>query len=387
MGTWLGLRKEYFMVNEKRLISLFTHLVGTGSESGAEGLFRDLLIKEFKNRGLAVFEDGAASVVNGDSGNLLVRIPGTIEAKPLLFAAHMDTVKPGIGIKPLVGEDGIIRSSGDTILGADDKAAIAVLIEAYDILIENKLDYPPLEFLFTVCEENGLLGAKAFDYSLLKSSLGYVLDAGGDPGHIIIKSPAQYEMEFKVYGKASHAGINPEDGINAINLAAKALTKMPYGRIDEETTCNFGLISGGKARNIVADYCSFTGEARSLNREKLDKFKDDLINIFTTTIEENGGKPEVDVEFLYPEINLDLDDEVVVLVKKAVERIGLEPLLTSTGGGSDASVINGQGISCANLGIGMQEVHTNAEFIRIGDLVNDARLVLAIIEEYLSNLS
>lgn len=375
------------MVNEKRLISLFTHLVGTGSESGAEGLFRDLLIKEFKNRGLAVFEDDAASVVNGDSGNLLVRIPGTIEAKPLLFAAHMDTVKPGIGIKPLVGEDGIIRSSGDTILGADDKAAIAVLIEAYDILIENKLDYPPLEFLFTVCEENGLLGAKAFDYSLLKSSLGYVLDAGGDPGHIIIKSPAQYEMEFKVYGKASHAGINPEDGINAINLAAKALTKMPYGRIDEETTCNFGLISGGKARNIVADYCSFTGEARSLNREKLDKFKDDLINIFTTTIEENGGKPEVDVEFLYPEINLDLDDEVVVLVKKAVERIGLEPLLTSTGGGSDASVINGQGISCANLGIGMQEVHTNAEFIRIGDLVNDARLVLAIIEEYLSNLS
>lgn len=375
------------MVNEKRLINLFTHLVETSSESGAEGLFRDLLIKEFKNRSLVALEDDAASVVNGDSGNLLVRIPGTIEAKPLLFAAHMDTVNPGIGIKPLVGEDGIIRSSGDTILGADDKAAIAALIEAYDILIENKLAHPPLEFLFTVCEENGLLGAKAFDYSLLKSSLGYVLDAGGDPGHIIIKSPAQYEMEFKVYGKASHAGINPEDGVNAINLAAEALTKMPYGRIDEETTCNFGLITGGKARNIVADYCSFTGETRSLNREKLDKFKDGLINIFTTTIEENGGKPEVDVEFLYPEINLDLDDEVVVLVKKAVERIGLEPLLTSTGGGSDASVINGQGISCANLGIGMQEVHTNAEFIKIEDLVNDARLVLAIIEEYVSNLS
>lgn len=373
------------MVKEKRLVELFVRLVETSSESGAESKFRDLLIAEFSERGLKAIEDKAAEVVGGDSGNLLVRIPGTIDTTPLFFSAHMDTVNPGVGIEAVVGNDGIIRSKGDTILGSDDKAAIAALIEAYDILIENNLDYPPLELLFTVSEEQGLKGAKAFDYTNLKANIGYVLDGGGSPGHIILKSPAQNEIEFNVYGKAAHAGINPEDGINAINLAAKALTKMPYGRIDEETTCNFGLISGGKARNIVADFCTFTGETRSLNRSKLDNLTKQLIDIFTTTVEENGGRAEVEVSFLYPEINLKPEDEVVVIAKQAAENIGLKPVLINTGGGSDASIINGQGISCANLGIGMQNVHTSGEFITIEDLGNDVRLVLAIIAQYIKD--
>ncbi|NLB88353.1 MAG: M20/M25/M40 family metallo-hydrolase, partial [Syntrophomonadaceae bacterium] len=361
-------------------------LVETGSESGKEGKFKDLLIDLFNQRGIKAVEDNSSSVVGGDSGNLLISIPGTIETTPLLFSAHMDTVSPGMGIKAVI-DNGIIRSQGDTILGADDKAAIAALIEALDVLKENSLQYPPLEFLFTVGEEQGLNGAKAFDYSKLKARSGYVLDGGGDPGTIILRSPCQNEIEFKVYGKAAHAGINPEDGINAIKLAAQAIAQMPCGRIDEETTCNIGLIEGGKARNIVADYCVVKGEARSLKRAKLDNLTDELVNTFKTTVESLGGEAEVDVTFLYPEISLDKDDEVIRTAVKAVEKIGLEPVLTSTGGGSDASIINGNGIACANLGIGMQKVHTNEEFIKIEDLVNDTKLVLAIIEEYLASNS
>lgn len=371
------------MVNEKRLIDLFIKLVETSAESGAESKFRDLLIDLFNQRGLEAIEDNSSSIVGGDSGNLLVRIPGTINTTPLLFSAHMDTVSPGIGIKALV-EDGMIRSQGDTILGADDKAAIAALIEAFDILQENNLKYPPIELLFTVGEEQGLRGAKAFDYSKLKAKFGYVLDAGGDPGTIILGSPCQNEIEYKVYGKAAHAGINPEEGINAIKLASQAISKMPCGRIDDETTCNFGLIEGGKACNIVADYCVVKGEARSLSRAKLDKLTDELVNTFTTTVEALGGQAEVEVSFLYPEISLNKEDEVIKIAVKGVEKIGLEPILTNTGGGSDASIINGNGIACANLGIGMQKVHTNEEFIKVEDLVNDTKLVLAIIEEYLT---
>lgn len=369
------------MVNKERLVDLFVRLVEVDSESGNEAKFKDYLIEEFTTRELQAIEDGVAPIVGGNSGNLLVRIPGTIESKPLLLAAHMDTVSPGVGIKAVV-ENGLIKSSGDTILASDDKAAVAAILEAYDVIKENNLPHPPLELLFTVGEEQGLKGAKAFDYSLLASEMAYVLDAGGAPGTIIIKSPAQNEIDYRVYGEAAHAGINPEDGVNAIKLAALAISKMPSGRIDDETTCNFGMISGGKAQNIVADYCEIKGEARSLSREKLDKITKELVEIFNEEVKKGGGRPEVEVSFLYPEISLDSDDEVVQLAVKASEGIGLEPAITGTGGGSDASIINGKGIPCVNLGIGMQKVHTKEEFILIEDLVDDVRLVLGIIEQY-----
>ena len=370
------------MINEKRLIDLFISFVETSSESGKEGKFRDLLITEFARRGINAKEDKAGEILGGDSGNLLVYIPGTINATPLLFSAHLDTVKPGEDIKAVV-QEGLIKSVGPTILGADDKAAIAAIIEAYDVLIENNLDYPPLELLFTVSEEQGLKGAKAFDYSKIQAKMGYVLDGGGSPGNIILKSPAQNEIKFHIYGKAAHAGINPEDGINAINLAAKALASLPFGRIDEETTINFGLISGGKASNIVADYCYLLGEVRSLDKIKLDNITDKMVSTFTNSVTEQGGRVEAKVTLLYPEINLNPKDEVVTIVTHAAQNIGLTPILTNTGGGSDASIINGQGINCANLGIGMQNVHTIDEFISIEDLVNDTKLILAIIAEYI----
>ena len=369
------------MVNEERLVQFFTQLVEKDSVSGGEENVSNFLKQYFNQRGLMVEEDNAGEILKGTSGNLLVRIAGTVDKPPLLFAAHMDTVKPGEGIRAVVGNDRIIRSQGDTILGSDDKSAIAAILEAVEIIMERQLPHPPLEFLFTVSEEQGLMGAKLFDFSRLQSKIAYVLDDNNDPGTIVIKSPCQNEIEYMVEGRAAHAGMNPEEGINAIHLAAMALAKMPCGRIDEETTCNFGIIEGGLARNIVAPECRIRGEARSRSREKLDSITGSLKDAFINEIEKLGGKAEVKIEFLYPEISLQPEEEVVQRTVRAARKLGLEPKLAATGGGSDASVINGAGIRCANLGVGMRNVHTTEEYIAIDDLVMDVRLILAIIND------
>jgi tripeptide aminopeptidase len=369
------------MVNKKRLIDSFMRMVETDSVSGQESRMRDLLKEEFSKRGLEMEEDNAGEVLGGDSGNLLLRIPGTVEGPTLLFAAHMDTVEPGRGIRAVLGDDDIIRSEGNTILGSDDKAAIASMLEAYDMLKENSEQHPPLEFLFSVGEEQGLQGIKLFDFGKLKAEYAYVMDAGGAPGTIVVQSPCQNEIEYTVYGRAAHSGINPEEGLNAIQIAARALAAMPCGRIDAETTCNFGIIEGGIARNIVADYCRIKGESRSLSRTRLEDISNQLESLFRNEVKKEGGRAEVEINFLYPEVSLNSEEKVVRLAVKAAEKIGLRSELIRTGGGSDASIINAHGLPCANMGVGMQAVHTSAEHISVQDLVNNARLILQIIRE------
>lgn len=368
------------MVNRNRLIDRFIEMVEMDSVSGREGRFKDYLKELLSQRGLKVIEDRAGESLGGDAGNLIAVWPGSAQETKLLFCAHMDTVEPGIGIKA-VADDTCIKSSGETILGSDDKAGIAALLEAIDCIHEQNLPHPDVELLFTVGEEKGLQGSKFFDYTSLQSTMAFVLDAGGDPGDIIIQSPCQNEIEYTAYGKSAHAGINPEDGLNAIHLVSQALAVMPCGRIDEETTCNFGVIEGGTARNIVADVCRVKGECRSLQRTKLDQLTGELVAAFQDEVQKRGGRAEVQVTFLYPELRLDEDQPVVQLAVKAAEKAGLQPVLTSTGGGSDASIINGQGIPCVNLGIGMRQVHTTSEYILINDLIKDAEFVLEIIAQ------
>ncbi|NMC27199.1 MAG: M20/M25/M40 family metallo-hydrolase [Syntrophomonadaceae bacterium] len=369
------------MINRERLVNNFMNMVAVDSVSKQEGAFRDLLKREFGRWGFQLSEDGAGEILQGESGNLLVKVPGTLAGNTILLVTHMDTVVPGHNIKAVRGPDEIIRSEGQTILGADDKAGIAAILEAIEVIMENRLPHPPLELLFTVSEEQGLLGAKNFDFAKLQARIGYVLDSGGAPGTIVTQSPCQNEIEYLVKGRAAHAGINPEDGLNAIQVMAKALAKMPCGRIDEETTCNFGVIEGGLARNIVAASCRVKGEARSLKRSKLEQLTGQLAEIFSTEVTQNGCKAEVEISLLYPETTLSPDEDVVKLAQRAADRIGLTTRLISTGGGSDASVVNGHNIRCANLGIGMNAVHSTEEYIRVEDLVNDARWVLSIIEE------
>ncbi|MEQ8201723.1 MAG: M20/M25/M40 family metallo-hydrolase [Syntrophomonadaceae bacterium] len=378
---------ENYPIRRERLIDSFLEMVAIDSVSGHEASFRDYLSARFAELGFMAMEDNAGRILNGDSGNLLVKLPGTMDRSPLLLAAHMDTVVPGHNISGVLAQlDGhqVIRSATATILGGDDKAGAAAILEAVRVILENGFDYPPLEILFTVSEEQGLLGIKNFDFSQVRSPMGFVLDSGGDPGSIVGKSPCQNEIEYRVRGIAAHAGMNPEAGRNAIQIMARALAQMPCGRIDSETTCNFGIIEGGLARNIVAPFCRVRGEARSLDRAKLDKLTMELGRLFKQEVAANGGQPEVEVVLLYPEAALQADEEVVKLAVRAAEKIGVAARLESTGGGSDASIINGAGIRCANLGIGMKKVHTVEEYIRVEDLITDAAWIISIVREAVS---
>jgi len=368
------------LVNRERIVETFMALVRIDSESGHEGAMRDFVRTRLQDLGLEVYEDEAGKALGGESGNLIAWKDGKLPGSSILLGAHMDTVVPGKNIVPVL-EDGIIRSSGDTILGADDKAGIAAILEALKVISERNIPHPPLEVIFTVSEEQGLMGSKYLDFTRVRSRLGYVLDSGGEAGSIITRGPTQNEFTITVIGKAAHAGINPEEGLNAICLAAYAINHLNIGRIDEETTCNLGTISGGRARNIVADRVVVKGETRSLSPDKMESLTQEIVTTFREKVEEKGGRCEVEIKHLYPMIDLEPEEPVVQIAVRAARAMGREPILTRTGGGSDANIFNGQGIRCANLGIGMKKVHTTDEFIKVDNLADSARYVLQIIEE------
>jgi tripeptide aminopeptidase len=283
------------MVNEKRLIESFVELVKIDSVSREEKKIADFLVKKLKDLGLEVIVDQAGEKVKSNSGNIIARLKGNKDkAIPIMFSAHMDTVVPGKNINPLCDGEKII-SDGKTILGADDKAAIAALLEALYIIKEKNILHGDIEIVFSICEEIGLQGAKNLDISSLNARMAFVLDAGGEVGGITTSAPSQNSIEFIIRGKASHAGAEPEKGINAIQVAGYILSRMKLGRIDEETTTNIGIISGGSATNIVPDKVILKGEARSRNEEKLDKCTGELKKTIEDTAKEFKAKTEIKV--------------------------------------------------------------------------------------------
>ncbi len=368
------------MINEKRLVSCFMDLVKVDSESGREGEMAETLRKKLTELGLEVIIDNAAGKTGTETGNLIAGMNGGAGGPTLMFCAHMDTITPGCGINPVL-ENGIIRSIGETVLGADDKAGIAAIIEAITVLREKKLPHGRLELVFTICEETGLSGAKNLDFSLLSADMGFVLDCDGPPGTIINMGPSQDKIKAEVLGKAAHAGINPEQGINAIQVASRAIARMQLGRIDEETTANIGLITGGVAINVVPDRVTLQGETRSLQDEKRLRQTRAICDILQEATRESGGRLLLDVSTIYPAMHVPEDAPVVKLAVRAAEQLGLETHIRSTGGGSDTHIFNEYGIPCVNLGIAMQKVHTTDEFIRVEDLSAVASYVLAIIRE------
>ena len=367
------------MVNKKRLVESFMELVKIDSISREERNLADFLIEKLENFGLEVTVDQAGEKAKSNSGNIIARFKGNIkEATPIMFSAHMDTVVPGKNIKPVYEGDKIL-SSGKTILGADDKAAIAALLEALRIIKEDNIPCGDIEIVFSICEEIGLKGAKNLDISSLKTQMGFVLDAGGQVGKIITTAPSQNSLEITIYGKSAHAGSNPEEGINAIQVAGFALSRMKLGRIDEETTANIGIISGGKATNIVPDKVTLKGEVRSRNEEKLEKYTERLKKITEDTAQEFKAKAEVKINREYSCYNLSSDDQVVKISMKAAKDMGLQPELCPSGGGSDANVFNKKGFPSVVLAIGMEKVHTVDEYILIKNLKKTVEYVLSII--------
>lgn len=370
---------EKLMVNEKRLVESFMELVRIDSISREERDLADFLIEKLEDLGLEVIVDQAGEKAKSNCGNIIARFKGNIkEVTPIMFSAHMDTVVPGKNIDPLLKGEKIL-SSGKTILGADDKAAIAALLEALHIIKEKNILHGDIEILFTICEEIGLKGAKNLDISSLNARMAFVLDSGGPVGEIISAAPSQNSLKIIIHGKSAHAGSNPEEGINAIQVAGFALSRMKLGRIDEETTTNIGIISGGKATNIIPDEVILEGEVRSRNEEKLEKYTKILKQVVEDTAREFKAKAEVIINREFYCYNLSTDDRIVKIAMKAAKDMGLKPLLHPSGGGSDANVFNKKGFPAVDLAIGMEKVHTVDEYILVKNLKNTVEYILSII--------
>lgn len=368
------------MVNRKRMTGEFLELVRIDSISGFERQVADLIKEKLQSLGFEVYEDDTGQKINTGTGNIVARLPGKLAgAASVMFCAHMDTVEPGRGVVPVI-DGGVIKSSGDTVLGGDNKAGIAIILEAVRVLKESGISHGDLEVVLTVFEEGGLLGATNLDPGLIKSRMAYVLDSDGPPGTVVTSAPTQDRITATIRGKSAHAGICPEKGINAIKVAAGAIAAMNLGRIDGETTANIGVISGGKATNIVPDSVLVQGETRSLDGAKKDQQTRDMVEKIKAAADESGATADVRVENLYSNFRIDHQDSVVRIAVQAAENIGLTPRLESTGGGSDANMFNEKGITAVILGIAMQNVHTTEEFIKIEDMEASCRYLVEIIK-------
>jgi tripeptide aminopeptidase len=369
------------MVNKQRLINEFMELVQTDSETGDERAICDLLKQKLESLGLEVEEDDSAKKTGHGAGNIVATLRGSVHDAPVIyFTAHMDTVKPGKGVKPSI-KDGYIVSDGTTVLGSDDKAGLAALLEGIRVLKEQNLQHGTIQFVITAGEESGLMGSRHLDRSLLKAEFGFAMDSNGPVGEIITSAPSQVKILATIHGKAAHAGVNPEDGISAIQVASRAISMMNLGRIDEETTANIGMFRGGTASNVVPDRVEIVAEARSRDPEKLDAQVRHMVEAFQQAAKQSGAHAEVETKVLYPGFKFTEEDLVVKKAIAAVKKVGREPFIAASGGGSDANVIAGYGIPTVNLGIGYENIHTTKERMPVDELVKAAELVVALVEE------
>lgn len=377
----LFLEGLHIMINEQRIVDLFIELVQVDSETKHEEKIAVVLKEKFTALGVEVVEDDAKEKTGHGANNLICTLPATKEGvDTIYFTSHMDTVVPGNGIKPSI-EDGYIKSDGTTILGADDKAGLAAMLEAITVLKEENIAHGKIEFIITVGEESGLVGAKALDSSLVTAKFGYALDSDGKVGDIIVAAPTQAKVNATIYGKTAHAGVAPERGVSAITIASRAISKMPLGRIDEETTANIGRFEGGTQTNIVCDRVDILAEARSLILEKMEAQVAKMKEAFETAAQEMGGRAEVDIKVMYPGFKFGDGDHVVEVAKKAVANIDRPSRLLQSGGGSDANVIAGFDIPTVNLAVGYEDIHTTNEKIPVEELVKTSELVVSIIKE------
>jgi tripeptide aminopeptidase len=373
------------MPSPERLKETFRSLAALASVSRREGALAADLRRRLDALGAETFIDSAGSKIGSETGNLIARLRGNGTAAPLLLNAHLDTVQPGEGITVRFN-DGVFTSDGTTILGADDKSAIAVLLEVLNVLQERGLPYGPLEMVFTVCEEVGLAGAKNLDFSLLSARYGYTLD-GSDTEGIILQTPSANRFEIRIIGKDAHAGAHPERGINAIHLAAKAMAELTLGRLDTETTCNIGWIKGGHAVNIVPPLVILGGEVRSHDEAKLKQATACIIEAFERVVggysvlqaENDLPRVETFVDRSYARTCIPEDHPLVILAMQAAAKLGRSMKPKVSGGGSDANIFFEHGIPLGVLGTGMREVHSVREFVRLEDMIRAVELLVEII--------
>jgi tripeptide aminopeptidase len=345
-------------VANSRLHDTFVRLCEIRSPTGEEREVADTVAAELRALGLEVSEDDAEGPAEAGAGNLLARLPGQGDGW-VMFCAHLDTV-PHRGRVEVVDDEGVFRSRGETILGADNKAAVAVFME----LVARAAETPPpigIELVLTVAEEQGLRGAKAFDASTLRSRAGFVLDHAGAVGEVVVRTPTQQKILADFTGVEAHAGIRPEDGSNAIAAAAAAISRMQLGRLDEETTANVGRISGGTSGNVVPGHCWIQAEARSLDAARAAEVAGEISDACAWGASEHGCDVDVRIEELFRGYELPASSPALALAEEGLRGAGLEPVRVAIGGGSDANVLRRDGFDCVLLANGTDAVHTADE--------------------------
>ena len=361
-------------------LDLFLELCALPSPSGKERAVVDRVGAYLTDLGLEWDEDAAGARIDGDSGNIYCRIPATNGGGlPIFLCAHTDTVPPEGPIEPVI-DDGIVRNGAATILGSDNKAAVVVMLEAVRQIVETGRPHAGIELVFTPQEEVSLRGADAFDHTRLVASTGFVYDQGTPIGEIVLGSPHARLLDFRFHGRAAHAGMNPEDGRSAIAAASKAIADFRVGRIDEETSANVGVITGGTARNVVPEWCSFSAEVRSQDESKTVEIVREMLETATFAASLAECEVESEVRPSFPGYRFRESDPPVVLAATALRAAGVEPSYALSGGGADANVFNARGLSCVNLANGMREIHTPDEHIAVADLELMVDVTLALVD-------
>jgi tripeptide aminopeptidase len=340
----------------------------------------DVVARYLRDLGLEVDEDDAGTKVDSTIGNLYCRVePQDGAGMPLFLCAHLDTVPPAGPIEPVV-EDGMVRNAAGTILGADNKSAVAVMLEATRRIVVENRPHAGIELLFTPKEEVGLLGAAAFDQARLRAQVGYVYDQAAPIGDVILGAPYSHSMEVRFHGRAAHSGMYPEEGRSAIAAAARAIADLRLGRIDDETTANVGTIHGGTAGNIIPEWCTFLAEARSHDERKLTDVVQEMLDAISFAAGLEDCEVEIEMHKSYRGYRFKRDEDVVQIAQAALERSGFTPSYGLSGGAADANVFNDRGLRCVNLANGMQDIHTPDERIAVDDLERMVDVTLALID-------
>ncbi|HEY7208107.1 MAG TPA: M20/M25/M40 family metallo-hydrolase [Gaiellaceae bacterium] len=360
-------------------VGFFTELAAIPSPPGEERAVANRVLAELERLGLAADEDGAAEIVGSTMGNILSRLEPTAEGEPIFLCAHLDTVPPTAAIEP-VEEEGVIRNGAGTILGADNKAAVAAMVAGVARILDEGRPHAGIELLFTPKEEVGLLGAAAFDHARLHAGLGFVYDQAAPIGQVILGAPYSHSMEVRFHGRAAHAGMYPEEGRSAIAAAAKAIADLRLGRVDDDTSANVGIINGGTAGNIVPEWCTFLAEARSHDERKLADLIQEMLDAISFAASEADCEFETEVHKSYSGYRFAKSDRVVALAAEALRSCGYEPTYALSGGAADANVFNERGLQCLNLANAMTDIHTPEERIAVADLEAMVDVTVALVD-------
>lgn len=372
------------MVNKERMINEFKNLIKFDSESFKELDISLYLFNKLKSLGLKVKIDDAGHKLYDNpkaTGNIYGYLEGDKDLEPIILSSHMDTVSPGINKEAIIEND-IVKSKGESVLGADDITGIVTILEALTIIKEKNLRHPDIEVIFFIAEEAYCKGSSLFDYSILKSRHAYVFDLAGEVGNIAVSAPSIVSIKITIEGKAAHAGFEPEKGISAILAYARFISKLKMGRIDSNTTLNIGTINGGSGKNIVPNLVISEGEIRGMDDSKIDEIINDIDDLLKKEILPLGAKYKFEHYKDIQAYRIDKNNYVIKQYEKALKSLGYgSPKLIDTFGGSDNNNFNKNGIYGIVVSNAMNDIHTTHEYFKISEFIKSAEIALKLVTE------